>query len=155
MVSPPTVKEAVDTDPVTVRFVEKLPAPTTSKATVGAVVPIPNRLENDAVPEVKICWLLPKVIVVSVPPEASNVQVIPLPDPNVVDPTSVVSRLISKVPLPLSEVSTPLVPPEIVLVAPKAVVELPLSPANVMVELSSSAFEIDVPNVEDKVLLVT
>ena len=53
--SPPTVSDPVETEPVTVTFVEKLPAPTTSKATVGAVVPIPNRLLNDAVPDVKIC----------------------------------------------------------------------------------------------------
>ena len=48
-------KVEADTDPVAVTFVEKLPAPTTSKATDGAVVPIPRRLENEAVPAVKIC----------------------------------------------------------------------------------------------------
>ena len=52
---PVTFKDAPETDPVAVTFVEKLPAPTTSKATVGAVVPIPRRLENEAVPAVKIC----------------------------------------------------------------------------------------------------
>jgi hypothetical protein len=41
--------------PFTVRSVENMPAPTTSRATVGAVVPIPRRLEKDAVPDVKIC----------------------------------------------------------------------------------------------------
>ena len=76
---------------------------------------------------------------------------IPLPEPKVVEPTSVESKLMTNVPAPLSDVSTPLVPPEIVLVAPSAVVEEPLSPANVMVELSSSAFEIDVPKVDDSV----
>ena len=91
---------------------------------------------------------------VSVAP-ASNVQVIPLPEPKVVDPTSVVSRLITRVPAPLSEVSTPLVPPDSVRVAPKAVVELPESPANVIVELSSSALLILVPKVVERVLLVT
>ena len=80
---------------------------------------------------------------------------IPDPEPNVVEPISVVSRLISKVPLPLSDVSTPFVPPEMVLVAPKAVVDEPESPAKVMVELSSSVLEIDVPRVVDKVLAVT
>ena len=52
---PDTVRVADETDPVTVTFVEKLPAPTTSKATDGAVVPIPSLFENDAVPDVKIC----------------------------------------------------------------------------------------------------
>ena len=52
---PETVRVAAETEPVAVTLVEKLPAPTTSKATVGAVVPIPNRLEKDAVPLVKIC----------------------------------------------------------------------------------------------------
>ncbi|QQR64005.1 hypothetical protein IPH70_00495 [Candidatus Roizmanbacteria bacterium] len=40
--------------PLTVRLVEKTPAPTTSSETVGAVVPIPSLPENEAVPEVKI-----------------------------------------------------------------------------------------------------
>ncbi|QQR64001.1 hypothetical protein IPH70_00475 [Candidatus Roizmanbacteria bacterium] len=57
-----------------------------------------------------------------------------------------------KVPALLSEVSIPFVPPEIVLVAPNAVVEEPKSPAKVIVELSSSPFEIEVPRVVTSVL---
>ncbi|QQR63998.1 hypothetical protein IPH70_00460 [Candidatus Roizmanbacteria bacterium] len=48
--------------------------------------------------------------------------------------------------------SIPFVPPEIVLVAPNAVVEEPKSPAKVIVELSSSPFEIEVPSVVTSVL---
>ena len=80
---------------------------------------------------------------------------IPEPLPNVVVPTSVESKLTTRVPLPLSDVSIPFVPPEMVLVAPSAVVELPESPAKVIVELSSSVLLIDVPRVADRVLPVT
>jgi hypothetical protein len=73
--------------------------------------------------------------VVSVPPDASKVQVIPEPLPNVVDPTSVESKLTMRVPDPLSEVSIPFVPPLMVLVAPKAVVDDPESAAKVIEEL--------------------
>ena len=99
--------------------------------------------------------MLPKAIEVSVPAVESKVQVMALPDPKVEVPISVVSRLTIKVPDPLSEVSIPFVPPEMVLVAPKAVVDEPLSPAKVMVELSSSVFEIDVPRVVTSVLPAT
>ena len=87
-------------------------------------------------------------MVVSVPAEPSKVHVIADPAPKVVVPTSVESKLIVKVPALLSEVSIPLVPPAIVLAVPKDVDEDPRSPANEMVELSSSAFEIDVPSDE-------
>ena len=97
----------------------------------------------------------PKVKVVSSPAEASKVHVIAEPLPNVVVPTSVESKLTVRVPLPLSVVSIPFVPPAIVRVAPSAVVEDPLSPANVIVELSNSALAIEVPKVEDNVLPVT
>jgi len=56
----PTDTVLNDADPPTVKFVptdnapEYDPEPTTSRATVGAVVPIPKRLENEAVPAVKI-----------------------------------------------------------------------------------------------------
>ena len=89
----------------------------------------------------------PKVIVVSVPADESKVQVIAEPAPKVVVPTSVESKLIVKVPALLSEVSMPLVPPAMVRADPKEVDELPRSPANEIVELSSSAFEIEVPRV--------
>ena len=92
--------------------------------------------------------MLPKVIVVSVPADPSKVQVIADPEPKVVVPTSVESKLIVRVPALLSLVSIPLVPPAIVLVVPREVDELPRSPANEMVELSSSALEIEVPSEE-------
>ena len=87
---------------------------------------------------------------VSVPAEESKVHVIAEPAPKVVVPTSVESKLIVKVPALLSEVSMPLVPPAMVLAVPKDVDEDPRSPANVIVELSSSAFEIVVPKDEVK-----
>ena len=95
------------------------------------------------------------MIVVSVPAEESKVHVIALPEPKVVVPTSVESKLMVKVPALLSLVSMPLVPPAIVLAVPNDVDEDPRSPANEMVELSSSAFEIEVPRVDDRVLPVT
>ena len=70
------------------------------------------------------------------------------PEPKVVVPTSVESKLMVKVPALLSEVSMPLLPPAMVLAVPKEVDEDPRSPANVIVELSSSAFEIEVPSDE-------
>ena len=76
----------------------------------------------------------PKAMVGSVDP-LLKVQVIPLPDPNVVVPTSVLSKFTVKVPDPLSVVSIPVVPPAIVLVAPKEVADDPVSAANVMEEL--------------------
>ena len=81
----------------------------------------------------------------SVPAVESKVQVIADPEPKVVVPTSVESKLIVSVPALLSLVSIPFVPPAIVLAVPKEVDELPRSPAYEIVELSSSAFEIEVP----------
>ena len=85
---------------------------------------------------------------VSVPAEESNVHVIAEPAPKVVVPTSVESKLMVKVPALLSLVSIPLVPPAMVRAVPNEVDEDPRSPANEMVELSSSAFEIEVPSEE-------
>ena len=99
--------------------------------------------------------MLPKAIEVSVPAVESKVQVIADPEPKVVVPISVVSRLMSKVPLPLSEVSIPFVPPATVRVAPKAVVDEPESPAKVIVELVNSLLSIEVPRVVTRVLPAT
>ena len=99
--------------------------------------------------------MLPKAIEVSVPAVESKVQVSADPEPKVVEPISVVSRLISRVPDPLSEVSMPLVPPATVRVAPKAVVDEPLSPAKVIEELVSSLLSMEVPRVVTSVLPAT
>ena len=92
---------------------------------------------------------------VSVPAVESKVQVIAEPEPKVDVPISVVSRLMIKVPAPLSEVSMPFVPPDTVRVAPKAVVDEPESPAKVIVELVSSLLSMDVPRVVTSVLPAT
>lgn len=82
-----------------------------------------------AVPAVKVWVSLPKAIVVSVPPDASNVQVIPLPDPNVVVPISVVSRLSVIRSGLLVTVSIPFVPPTTLTVFPDVIASVvPESP---------------------------
>jgi hypothetical protein len=76
--------------------------------------PFVVKLEKENVPAVIATELLPKAIVGSVAP-ASYVQVNPDPDPNVVLPISVVSRVRVTV-VPDSVVSIPLVPPATVTV---------------------------------------
>ena len=139
--------------------VKRLPVAEKSSATVTAPVELridPWRFdtpetatppEKEAVPAVVVMVLFPNAIEVSVPAEASKVQVKADPDPHVVDATSVESKLMVKVPALLSEVSIPLVPPAMVRVPPRVVVEEPRSPAKVIEELVSSELSMEVPKV--------
>lgn len=85
---------------------------------VKVVVP-----DNVRVPVVRVWVLLPKAIVVSVPLEASKVQVIPAPDPQVVEPISVLSKATVKVSVLDGVVSIP-VPAAMVKVSPEVMVWL-------------------------------
>ena len=112
--SVPSADPAMTVAPVAAATVNLLVA--TEKSEVTFKVPVTVELP------VKSMVLLPKAMVVSVPPEASKVQVMPDPAPKVVVPISVVSKFKVTVSVAVPTVSIPFVPPAISTVSPLLIV---------------------------------
>lgn len=122
--SVPSALPAITVAPVAAATVNLVEA--TEKSEVTFKVPVTVELP------VKFIVLLPKVNVGSVPPEASNVQTIADPEPQVVVPTSVESKFKVMVSVSVPTVSIPFVPPATSTVLPEVIVwSLPVSPERV------------------------